>query len=52
MEFFTSESLGLSEGLQILIPKGVSRLKRKGSGSRFVHGGAILQEVVTPLEGS
>ena len=49
VEFFTSESLGLNEGLEVLIPKGVSRLKRKGSGSRFVHGGATLQEVVTPL---
>ena len=49
VEYFTSESLGLNEGLEILIPKGISRLKRKGSGSRFVHGGATLQEVVTPL---
>ena len=31
------------------IPKSINRLRLKGSGSRFVHGGATLQEVVIPV---
>ena len=33
----------------MLIPKSINRLRVKGSGSRYVHGGAALQEVVTPI---
>lgn len=33
----------------MLIPKSINRLRRQGSGSRFVHGGATLQEVVVPV---
>ena len=31
------------------IPKSINRVRLKGSGSRFVHGGATLQEVVIPV---
>ena len=31
------------------IPKSINRLRLKGSGSRYVHGGASLQEVVIPI---
>lgn len=41
--------LGLGGDLQVQIPKSIQRLRLKGSGSRFVHGGATLQEVVIPL---
>lgn len=43
------DQLGLTGTLQIQIPKSINRLRLKGSGSRFVHGGATLQEVVIPV---
>ncbi len=46
---FTSSELGLQGDHDIQIPKSISRLRLKGSGSRFVHGGASLQEVVIPV---
>ncbi len=46
---FTSEQAGLEGSVEMLIPKSISRLRRQGSGSRFVHGGATLQEVVVPV---
>lgn len=46
---FTSARLGLSGGVEVQIPKSINRLRLKGSGSRFVHGGASLQEVVVPV---
>lgn len=49
MKKFSPEALGLSGDLDILIPNSINRLRVKGSGSRFVHGGATLQEVVIPV---
>ena len=46
---FTAEQLGLSGKSEVQIPKSINRLRLKGSGSRFVHGGASLQEVVIPV---
>ena len=46
---FTSAQLGLEGEMQVLIPNSINRLRVKGSGSRFVHGGASLQEVVIPV---
>lgn len=46
---FTSEQLGLAGTVEVQIPKSINRLRLKGSGSRFVHGGASLQEVVIPV---
>ena len=46
---FTPEQLGLSGEVEVQIPKSINRLRLKGSGSRFVHGGASLQEVVIPV---
>ena len=43
------KQLGLKGDLQVQIPKSINRLRLKGSGSRFVHGGATLQEVVIPV---
>lgn len=43
------DDVGLNSDLDILIPKGINRLRIKGAGSRYVHGGATLQEVVVPL---
>lgn len=46
---FTAAELGLSGSLGIAIPKGIQRLRLQGSGSRYVHGGASLQEIVIPV---
>lgn len=46
---FQPEQLGLSGSLDVQIPKSINRLRVKGSSSRFVHGGATLQEVVIPV---
>jgi uncharacterized protein (TIGR02687 family) len=49
MKRFSSKSLGLSGDLDVLIPNSINRLRVKGAGSRFVHGGASLQEIVIPV---
>ena len=46
---FQSSELGLAGEMEVQIPKSINRLRLKGSGSRFVHGGASLQEVVIPI---
>ncbi len=46
---FSSRQLGLDGDVHAVIPKGIQRLRLSGSGSRFVHGGASLQEVVIPI---
>lgn len=46
---FSSKQLGLDGDVEVQIPKSINRLRVKGSGSRFVHGGATLQEVVIPI---
>lgn len=49
LKAFAPEQLGLAGTLQVQIPKSINRIRLKGSGSRFVHGGATLQEVVIPV---
>ena len=49
MKRFTSAELGLSGALDVLLPNSINRLRLKGAGSRFVHGGASLQEIVVPV---
>jgi len=46
---FTAGALGLQGDLEVQIPKSINRLRRKGSGSRFVHGGGALQEIIIPI---
>lgn len=46
---FNAKQLGLGGDVEVQIPKSINRLRLKGSGSRFVHGGASLQEVVIPV---
>jgi len=46
---FTAKDIGLEGDMEIQIPKSINRMRLKGSGSRYVHGGASLQEVVVPL---
>lgn len=49
LKVFSPEQLGLTGDVHAAIPKGAQRLRLKGSGSRFVHGGATLQEVIVPV---
>ena len=46
---FKGSDLGIDSEVEILIPKSINRLRIKGAGSRFIHGGASLQEIVVPL---
>ncbi len=47
---FTAEQLGFNNpNVDILFPKSINRLRVKGAGSRFVHGGTSLQEIIVPL---
>jgi uncharacterized protein (TIGR02687 family) len=49
MKHFSAAGLGLAGDLEVLIPNSINRMRVKGAGSRFVHGGATLQEVVIPV---
>jgi uncharacterized protein (TIGR02687 family) len=49
LKAFSSVELGLQGEVHAVIPKGIQRLRLSGSGSRFVHGGASLQEVIVPV---
>jgi uncharacterized protein (TIGR02687 family) len=49
MKRFDAAGLGLAGSLDVLIPNSINRLRVKGAGSRFVHGGATLQEVIIPI---
>lgn len=46
---FSAKDLGLASELEVMIPKSVNRLRVPGSGSRYVHGGMSLQELVIPV---
>lgn len=49
MRLFSAAELGLRGDYQALITNSIHRLRVKGAGSRYVHGGASLQEIVIPL---
>ncbi|WP_454084190.1 BREX-1 system phosphatase PglZ type A [Georgenia sp. Marseille-Q6866] len=46
---FSGAQLKLDSDIEVQIPKSIHRLRLPGGGSRFVHGGATLQEVVVPV---
>ena len=46
---FDGSQLNIASAVDVLIPKSVNRIRVKGAGSKFVHGGASLQEVIVPL---
>lgn len=48
-KLFEPGQLGLASDLQVQIPKSIHRLRLPGAGSRYVHGGAALQEIVVPV---
>jgi uncharacterized protein (TIGR02687 family) len=49
LKTFSFSQLGLQGEGCVGFPKGIQRLRQKGSGSRYVHGGTSLQEVVVPV---
>jgi len=46
---FSSAQVGLTGDMDVAVPKSINRLRLKGSGFRYVHGGCTLQEVVVPV---
>ena len=46
---FDATSVGLTDGPSIALPYGTRRIRIQGRGNRFVHGGASLQEIATPV---
>ena len=49
LKHFTAEQLGFAGAEHVFFPKGTLRLRLQGSGSRYVHGGTSLQEIVIPV---
>ncbi|QPL04896.1 MULTISPECIES: BREX-1 system phosphatase PglZ type A [Actinomyces] len=46
---FTSAQLGMTGDIEVQVPASVHRIRAAGSGVRYVHGGASLQEIVIPV---
>jgi hypothetical protein len=46
---YSAGELLIQGDLEVLIAKGINRFRQQGSGSRYVHGGATLQEVIIPV---
>ena len=46
---WTGAALGFADDTEALIPKSINRMRIQGAGSRYVHGGSSLQEIVIPV---
>jgi len=46
---YNAAELNVSGDTEFLIAKSMQRIRSKGGGSKFVHGGATLQEIIIPL---
>lgn len=46
---FTSAQAGLLGDVDIQVPKSIHRVTLQGAGTRYVHGGASLPEIVVPV---
>ena len=46
---FNASELNLKGDFEVLFPKSINRLRKSGSGSKFVHGGISLQEIIVPV---
>jgi uncharacterized protein (TIGR02687 family) len=46
---FTGKELGFADNTEAIFPKSLVRFKKQGAGSRYVHGGTSLQEIIVPL---
>ena len=49
LQKYDLETLELQGDCEVQIVKSINRLRVKGSGSRYVHGGSALQEIVIPV---
>lgn len=48
-QLYSAESLGLDGNFEVAIPKSINRFRKSGSGTRFLHGGNTLQEILVPV---
>jgi uncharacterized protein (TIGR02687 family) len=46
---WSAEALGFADDTEAQIPNSINRIRIQGAGSRFVHGGSALQEIVVPV---
>ena len=46
---YSAADLSLEGSYKVALPKGITRLRLSGSGARYVHGGASLQENAVPV---
>ena len=46
---WNANQLSLDGDVEILTAKSINRMRVQGAGSRFVHGGSTLQEIVVPV---
>lgn len=46
---YSAADLSLEGDYKIAMPRGIARLRLRGSGARYMHGGASLQENVIPV---
>ena len=46
---YSAADLSLEGSYKVALPKGITRLRLSGSGARYVHGGASLQENAIPV---
>lgn len=49
LKHFRAGDAGLAGEMELQLPKSIHRLRLKGSGSRYVHGGSALQEIIVPV---
>lgn len=49
VEFSMDYLLGEGSNKNVITPRGTSRFKVQGAGANYVHGGAMLQEIVVPV---
>jgi uncharacterized protein (TIGR02687 family) len=49
VDFCMDYLLGQGSNKNVITPRGTSRFKVQGAGANYVHGGAMLQEVVVPV---
>lgn len=49
VKMYDAKTLNIAGDTQFLVAKSMQRIRSKGGGSKFVHGGATLQEIVIPL---
>jgi uncharacterized protein (TIGR02687 family) len=49
VDIFSAEELNLAGSDKIALANSINKIKIQGGGHRFVHGGAMLQEMVVPL---